>query len=69
MNKNSLVLWLAMLPGIMMLLSACGGNQQKSGTGEGRGDETVTITHTLGSVEAIKNARRVVVLDFSALAN
>ena len=69
MNKNSLVLGLTMLLGFMMLLSACGGNQQKSGAGEGTGNETVTITHILGKTELTKNPQRVVVLDFSALEN
>lgn len=69
MNKNSLVWGSTMLLGFMMLLSACGGNQQKSGDGESTGGETVTITHTLGTVEVVKNPQRVVVLDFSALEN
>ncbi len=69
MNKNSLFLGLTMLLGFTMFLSACGGNQQKSGAGEGRGGETVTITHTLGTVEVVRNPQRVVVLDFSALEN
>ncbi|NCB25589.1 MAG: ABC transporter [Bacteroidia bacterium] len=67
MNKNSLFVGLTMLLAFMMFLSACGGNQKKSRAGEG--NETVTITHTLGAGEVTKNPKRVVVLDFSALEN
>ncbi len=69
MKKINLVFGYTMFLGFMMFLSACGGNQQKSSAGATGGDETITITHTLGTVEVIKNPQRVVVLDFSALEN
>lgn len=50
--------------GAMTLLASCTGGQQKQATGE-----TVTITHTLGTVEVPVNPQRVVALDFSALEN
>ena len=50
---------------IAALVASCtGGQQQKQHTGE-----TVSITHTLGTVEVPVNPQRVVVLDFSALEN
>ena len=49
--------------GIFIALSACTGSQQNNHT-EG---ETVTIVHSLGSVEIPQNPKRVVALDFSAL--
>lgn len=52
--------------GAIVALSGCtGGNQkQKEATGE-----TVTVTHSLGTVEVPINPQRVVALDFSALEN
>lgn len=51
--------------GVIAALSGCTGNrQQRETTGE-----TVTVTHTLGTVEVPVNPQRVVVLDFSALEN
>lgn len=49
--------------GIFIALSACTGSQQNNRT-EG---ETVTVVHSLGSVEIPQNPKRVVALDFSAL--
>ena len=31
--------------------------------------ETVTLTHSLGTIDVLKNPQRVVVLDYSALEN
>ena len=41
-------------------------NQQKEGSPNG---ETVTLTHSLGTIDVLKNPQRVVVLDYSALEN
>ncbi len=51
--------------GVIIALSGCTGNQQQRET---KG-ETVTVTHTLGTVEVPVNPQRVVALDFSALEN
>lgn len=48
------------------VLIGCGGGQKQRGSTTG---ETVTITHTLGTVEVPVNPQRVVVLDYSALEN
>lgn len=51
--------------GAIVALSACTGNQQQRGaTGE-----TVTVIHSLDTVEVPVNPQRVVALDFSALEN
>ncbi len=52
--------------GIVLALAGCTGNQQQR---EGTAGETVTITHSLGTVEVPVNPQRVVVLDYSALEN
>jgi iron complex transport system substrate-binding protein len=52
--------------GIVLALSGCTGNQQQRERAAG---ETVTITHSLGTVEIPVNPERVVVLDYSALEN
>src|SRR5690554_930892 len=51
---------------ITILLSGCSMNQQKNNSPQG---ETVTLTHSLGTVNVVKNPQRVVVLDYSALEN
>lgn len=52
--------------GIAFALTGCTGNQQQRDRHQG---ETVTITHSLGTVEVPVNPQRVVVLDYSALEN
>lgn len=52
--------------GIALALAGCTGNQQQRASHEG---ETVSITHSLGTVEVPVNPERVVVLDYSALEN
>ncbi len=52
--------------GIVLALSGCTGNQQQRESAAG---ETITITHSLGTVEVPVNPERVVVLDYSALEN
>ncbi len=52
--------------GIALALAGCTGNQQQRDRHVG---ETVTITHSLGTVEVPVNPERVVVLDYSALEN
>lgn len=69
MNKIRFALGLSMLLSFMVLVTACGGNQQKGDAEKEIGNETVTITHALGEVVVPKNPKRVVVLDFSALEN
>ena len=61
MNK---IILLSLLS-VTLLLSACV-NQQKESSSTG---ETVTLTHSLGTVNVVKNPQRVVVLDYSALEN
>lgn len=51
---------------ITILLSGCSMNQQKNNSPQG---ETVTLTHSLGTVNVVKNPQRVVVLDYSTLEN
>ena len=51
---------------ITLLLAGCNMNQQKDRSSNG---ETVTLTHSLGTVNVLKNPQRVVVLDYSALEN
>ena len=52
--------------GIALTLVGCTGNQQQRDRHDG---ETVTISHSLGTVEVPVNPERVVVLDYSALEN
>lgn len=52
--------------GIALALTGCTGTQQQRDRHQG---ETVTITHSLGTVEVPVNPQRVVVLDYSALEN
>ncbi|HLW09043.1 MAG TPA: ABC transporter substrate-binding protein [Fermentimonas sp.] len=61
MNK---IILLSLLS-VTLLLSACV-NQKKESSSTG---ETVTLTHSLGTVNVVKNPQRVVVLDYSALEN
>ncbi|HBL33666.1 MAG TPA: ABC transporter [Porphyromonadaceae bacterium] len=51
---------------LAVAFASCGGGQQKRAGAEG---QTVTIVHTLDTVEVPVNPQRVVVLDFSALEN
>lgn len=51
---------------VALLLTGCNMNQQKDNSSQ---SETVTISHSLGSVDVLKNPQRVVVLDYSALEN
>lgn len=51
--------------GAIIALAGCTGNQQKKEVA----GETVTVTHSLGTVEVPVNPQRVVALDFSALEN
>ncbi|SEA17594.1 iron complex transport system substrate-binding protein [Porphyromonadaceae bacterium KH3R12] len=51
--------------GTIIALSGCTGNQQQ----KERTGETITVTHTLGTVEVPVNPERVIALDFSALEN
>ncbi len=64
MKKNIITFVFAL--GLLVGFASCGGGQQKDGA---TNQETVTITHTLGTVEVPKSPQRVVVLDFSALEN
>ena len=63
MNKLFIILSIS----ISLLLAGCGMNQQKK-EGSPNG-ETVTLTHSLGTIDVLKNPQRVVVLDYSALEN
>ena len=51
--------------GVIIALSGCTGNHQQRETA----GETVTVVHSLDTVEVPVNPQRVVVLDFSALEN
>lgn len=51
--------------GVIVALSGCTGNQQQRTTT----GETVTVIHSLDTVQVPVNPQRVVVLDFSALEN
>src|SRR5690554_383374 len=51
---------------ITLLLAGCNMNQQKEGSPNG---ETVTLTHSLETINVSKNPQRVVVLDYSSLEN
>lgn len=62
MNK---VFLFSLLSAALLFLSGCV-NQQSERSSSG---ETVTLTHSLGTVEVVKNPQRVVVLDYSALEN
>lgn len=62
MNKLFIILSVS----ISVLLAGCNMNQQKEGSPNG---ETVTLTHSLGTIDVPKNPQRVVVLDYSTLEN
>lgn len=62
--KTRTILWMSAV--VVILLSGCGGGQQVKKVDVG---ETVTIVHSLDTVEVPSNPQRVVVLDFSALEN
>ena len=61
---NKLLIILSVI--ISLLLAGCNMNQQKGGSSNG---ETVTLTHSLGTINVLKNPQRVVVLDYSTLEN
>ena len=62
MNKLFIILSIS----ISLLLAGCSMNQQKEGSSNG---ETVTLTHSFGTINVLKNPQRVVVLDYSTLEN
>lgn len=53
----------------LLFLTGCGGNSQRSSQSADSNREIITLTHSLGSTEVVKNPQRVVVLDFSVLEN
>ena len=62
MNKLFILLSIS----ITLLFVGCNFNQQKDSSPNA---ETVTLTHSLGTVDVLKKPQRVVVLDYSALEN
>lgn len=62
--KNVIGLFAAVL---LMVFTSCNSGQQ--GGGEEGSQETVSVTHNLGTIEVPVNPQRVVVLEFGALEN
>ncbi|MCG1035311.1 siderophore ABC transporter substrate-binding protein [Polaribacter sargassicola] len=52
---------------LMLALSACKNNQKK--TDADTTQETISITHELGTVKIIKNPKKIVALDYASLEN
>lgn len=63
--KNVIGLFAAVL---LMVFTSCNSGQQEGGSSEGS-QETVSVTHNLGTIEVPVNPQRVVVLEFGALEN
>lgn len=63
--KNAMSLFAIVL---MLVFASCNSGQQ-GGSEESAGNETVTVTHNLGTIEVPVNPQRVVVLEFGALEN
>lgn len=53
---------------LVLVFTSCNSGQQ-SGSEENANNETVTVTHNLGTIEVPVNPQRVVVLEFGALEN
>lgn len=67
MKKNNFML--SLIAFSLILFIGCGENNKNNNSTYNDNIETVTITHSLGTVDVVKNPQRVVVLDFSVLEN